>query len=118
MNKKSLKEIKEKLEKEKALIEKELSSFAKKDPRVKGDWDSLFPNFNNGSLEDEADEVEEYSTRLPIEFSLELKLSNINSALEKIKKGKYGKCEKCKQAIAEERLMICPEAKTCNKCKK
>jgi len=39
-------------------------------------------------------------------------------ALEKIKKAKYGKCEKCKKKITEERLKIYPEARTCNKCGK
>jgi len=118
MDKKFLKEIKEKLEKEKSAVEKELGKFAKEDPRLKGDWDSLFPRFDGGNLEEAADEVEEYSTRLPIEFSLELKLRDINLALEKIEKGKYGKCEKCGKQIPKDRLKIFPEARTCNKCKK
>jgi len=123
MDKKFLKEIKERLEKEKSAIEKELEGFAKKDPKLKGDWDSLFPQFDKGNLEEAADEVEEYSTRLPIEFSLELKLRDINLALEKINlstklKDKYGKCEKCGRQIPKDRLKIFPEARTCNKCKK
>ncbi|MCK4454348.1 TraR/DksA family transcriptional regulator [Candidatus Parcubacteria bacterium] len=118
MDKKFLKEIKKRLEKEKAAIEKELGNFAKKDPKLKGDWDSLFPQFDGGSLEEAADEVEEYSTRLPIEFSLELKLRDINLALENIEKGRYGKCEKCGKLIPKDRLKIFPEARTCNKCKK
>lgn len=118
MDKKFLEEIKEKLEKEKSAAEKELRKFAKEDPKLKGDWDSLFPRFDGGNLEEAADEVEEYSTRLPIEFSLELKLRDINLALEKIKKGKYGKCEKCGKQIPKDRLKIFPEARTCNKCKK
>ncbi|MGB2762415.1 MAG: TraR/DksA C4-type zinc finger protein [Minisyncoccales bacterium] len=118
MDKKFLQEIKEKLEKEKTAIEKELETFAKKDPKLKGDWDSLFPKFNGGDLEEAADEVEEYSTRLPIEFTMELKLKDINSALEKIKKRVYGKCENCGKLISKERLEIYPEARTCNKCHK
>ena len=116
MDKDFIKKIKEKLEKEKEVIEKELESFAKRDPKLKGDWDSLYPRFDGGDLEEAADEVEEYSTRLPLEFALELKLRDINSALEKIKKGKYGSCEKCGKNISQDRLKIFPEAKTCNKC--
>jgi DnaK suppressor protein len=122
MNKKLIEELKEKLEKEAKSIEKELNKFAKKDEKIKGDWDTVFPSFSggesgSGDMEKAADEVEEYSTLLPIEHSLEIKLQNINLALEKIKKGKYGKCEKCKKEISEERLSAFPEARTCNECK-
>ncbi len=121
--KKLFQELKQKLEQEKKSLEKELESFAKKDPSLKGDWDTIFPKYNNregGSqaIEDSADEVEEYITMLPIEFSLETKLKDINLALEKIKaKKEYGKCEQCKKEIPEERLRIVPEAKTCLNCK-
>ena len=81
MNKKLLKELKEKLEKEKERIEKMLGSFAKKDAEVPGDWDTKFPSLGQGSsgvdLEREADEVEQYSALLPIEHSMEIRLKNI-----------------------------------------
>ena len=122
MNKNLIEELREKLEKEGKSIEKELDKFAKRDGKIKGDWDTVFPNFSggesgSGDMEKAADEVEEYSTLLPIEHSLESKLKNINLALEKIKKGDYGKCEKCKKEISEERLRAFPEARTCNDCK-
>ncbi len=118
MNKEKLKKIKLKLEEDKALLEEQLQSFAQKDPNLKDDWDSRFPKTQGGKLEEAADEVEEYSTRLPIEFSLELKLKNVNSALEKLKKDAYGLCEECGKPISEERLTISPEAKNCMKCQK
>jgi len=43
MNKKLLEELKKNLEKEKSLIEKDLKGFAKKDKKLKGDWDTRFP---------------------------------------------------------------------------
>jgi RNA polymerase-binding transcription factor DksA len=119
--------LKERLEKERKTLEKELESFAKKDKALKGDWDTLFPNFKVSNLEEEADEVEEYENLLPVERALETKLSQINSALEKIKqaakgeprqgRGKYGICEKCNKEISEERLEVIPETKTCGQCK-
>lgn len=122
MTKNFLQEAKNKLEKEKKSIEEQLRTFAKEDVRPKGDWDTKFPHFDGGvggqALEDAADEVEEYSNKLPVEFRLELKLKDINSALDKIKKGEYGKCEKCKKPISLERLKICPEARFCLKCSK
>ncbi|MCD6489235.1 MAG: TraR/DksA C4-type zinc finger protein, partial [Thermodesulfobacterium sp.] len=51
-----------------------------------------------------------------IEYTLELKLRNINLALKKIKEGKYGICEKCHKPIEIERLKARPEAKLCMKC--
>ncbi len=116
-----LKEYKQKLEEEKTSIEEELETFAKKDKKLEGDWDTKYPKLNGGtggqSLEEAADAVEEYSNRLPVEFSLELRLRDINSALEKIKKGKYGVCEKCGKPIPQARLKVFPEARTCKKCK-
>lgn len=123
MNKKLLNELKTQLEKEKMTIEEELKKFAKKDEKLKGDWDTLFPKWDgsevgSAALEKASDEVEEYSTLLPIEHSLELRLKNINLALEKIEKGRYGNCEKCGKEIDEKRLKISPEARFCLNCKK
>jgi len=117
MNKKLQKELKEKLEQQKESLEKELSGFAKEDVKPRGDWDTRYPSFNGSGLEEEADEVQEYEKLLSVEYNLELKLRDINSALEKIKKNKYGKCEKCGKSISPERLEACPEAKLCAKCK-
>ena len=122
MEKKTIEELKEKLKKEKTQIQEQLEKIAKKDERLSGDWDTKFPHFDGetggAALERAADEVEEYSTLLPIEYNLELRLRDINDALEKIKKGKYGICEKCQKEIEIERLKAIPEARFCQKCKK
>ncbi len=97
-------------------LEKQLSSFASKDPMTKGDWDSLYPRTPEGNEEEAANEVEEYSTRLPLEQSLEQSLQDVNAALEKFEKGTYGTCEKCSQEIQKERLSALPEARTCMHC--
>jgi len=47
-----------------------------------------------------------------------LQLLDINLALEKIKKGTYGKCEKCGKQISIQRLKAYPEAKYCRECNK
>lgn len=121
MRKNWLQKIKKDLEKEKTAIEEQLKKFAKRDEKLPGDWDTIFPKFNGGEaggaiLEKAADEVEEYETLLPIEHALETKLKDINSALEKIKRSKYGKCEKCGQEIPINRLKVSPEARFCLKC--
>lgn len=113
MDKKLIDELKQKLEEQKVSLTKELESFAKKDDSPKGDWETRYPNRENGNMEEEADEVQEYGNMLPVEYSLELKLKDVNSALEKIGQGKYGICEKCGKEIEEARLKVAPEARFC-----
>jgi DnaK suppressor protein len=121
MKKELIKKFKEKLEKKKEEIEGQLREFAKKG-KIPDDWEAKFPHFNgesgSGALERAADEVEEYEILRSIERSLELKLRDINLALEKIKKGNYGICEKCGKEIEIERLKAIPEARFCKNCKR
>ena len=114
----SLKKIKKKLEQDKTKIEEQLKGFTKKDKNLKGDWDTIYPRLNNNSLEDEANEVEEYGNLLPVENTLEIELEKINKALKKIKDKKYGLCEECKQPISLARLEVYPQATYCQKCQK
>lgn len=122
MKKGFLKKIEDKLKKEKVSVEALLKEFAKKDKELKGDWNTIYPSFNGvsggGILETEADEFQEYESKLDVEHILELKLRDINLALEKIKKGKYGVCENCGKKISQKRLKISPEARLCLKCRK
>jgi len=109
-------EYKKLLEEKKKQLETELSGFATQDPNVKGDWDSKFPKTPEGNIEEAADEVEEYTTRVHLEFSLEKQLRDVNQALEKVEKGTYGICESCGKKISDDRLKASPEAKTCIQC--
>ncbi len=118
MDKEFIEQIKRKLEEKRASIEKELGRFAKKSSKMEDDWNSIFPKFDHGDIEEAADEVEEYTSRLSVEFSLENKLRDIRIALKKIEKGCYGICEECERPISKERLKVCPEARVCAKCQK
>ena len=120
LSEETLEAIKKKLESEKTAIESELSKIAVLNEKVPGDWQSKFPYGNHdtgtASLERQADEVEEYSMRLPLEHQLETKLAAINEALQRIEKGTYGICLKCGKAIPLQRLEIFPEAGLCLNC--
>ena len=122
MDKDILQKLEEKLKEDKQELEKELKTFATKDKKLEEDWDTNFPQYSEGGsssdLDITADEVEEYSNLLPVEHVLEIRLGNINSALEKIKTDKYGICEKCEKKISSERLKVSPEVKLCIDCKK
>ncbi len=119
MDKKALEKIKQKLLDRKKKIEEELASIAQKDEKLKGDYDTRFPDFGTSqSSDEEAVEVAAYENTLPIEYALELRLADINKALKKIETDKYGICENCHEPIDPKRLEVMPEAKLCLKCHK
>ena len=118
MDTKLQQQFKKQLKEEKNTLTKDLGKFAKKDLKTKGDWDTKFPRlgFNGSDKNEKADAVEVYESLLSVEHTLELRLSDIEKALEKIKKGAYGKCDKCGEEIELKRLKAYPEAKLCMKC--
>lgn len=118
MDKKFIEKQKEILEKQKKKLEGQLDSFAKKNEKIDGDWSANMPNMDPGkSLEEEADEVEEFDTRLALERTLEAEFRKVVSALDRVKKNKYGICEKCGKPISQGRLKAYPQADKCTKCK-
>jgi DnaK suppressor protein len=123
-NKQTLGQIEKKLREERQAVEAELLKIAVPNKDVPGDWKSKFPNDNGESetipldLEQQADKVEEYTTRIPLEHNLEVKLALIDTAIAKIAKGTYGKCEKCGKDIPIKRMEIFPEAQFCVDCQK
>jgi len=94
----------------------ELKSIARPSADIAGDWNTQFPKFevaetgSHAAQEEEADEVEEYETRLAAESSLETRLLQVNRALERITAGTYGVCPMCKKPIPLERLRANPAA--------
>ncbi|MEK9174819.1 MAG: TraR/DksA C4-type zinc finger protein [Patescibacteria group bacterium] len=112
MNQDTLNELKKALEKEKNSLTEELKSFAHPDKNLRGDWDANYQDIGSGEDEN-AQEVTEYATRLPLEHELETRLRNVDDALEKIKASTYGICERCGEAINIERLKAEPAAKAC-----
>ena len=119
MDKKTQDKFKKLLAERKVKLENELASFTKKDTKLKGDYDTQFPDFGaNQSSDEEAFEVATYDSALPVEYALELRLADINRALDKIKNGTYGQCENCEGEMDIKRLEAMPEARTCLDCEK
>jgi len=104
------------LEQEKIQLVSELTSIARPDKSVKGEWKVQFPTFerseniSHAQKEEEADEVEEYEMRLAAEDSLESRLLEVNHALERIQTPQYGVCKKCRQPLGLDRLRANPAA--------
>jgi len=117
MEKQLIQELKKKLLEEKDLLKKDLLKFADKDKKIPDDYDTRFPYLERSSAPDEdAEEVEQYETLLALEHSLELRLKDVNDALEKIENDQYGECENCHQKIEIARLKANPAARFCMKC--
>lgn len=68
-------------------------------------------------FDEEADEAEELGNQLAVSKNLKDRLSDIEIALEKIREGRYGICEKCGNKIETEILDIDPESRFCKECK-
>ena len=104
------------LEKERDTLTNELKSIAKPDPRMKGNWATNYPQFEQDStgvgrnLDEEMNEVEEYEAQLAVAHSLESRLLTVSKALARIQQGNYGVCPACRKKIPRERLAANPAA--------
>src|SRR3989344_3605370 len=101
MLKKNIEQFNKKLEKEKMEIREELEKHKK------------MPRFGSETTDpdQETDESEEYGNQLSVVQTYKERLADIDSALKKIKNGKYGVCEKCKKEISLKLLKIDPESR-------
>jgi RNA polymerase-binding transcription factor DksA len=116
-DKKFIEEQKEKLLGIKQQLERELRHISRKEKGENEEWELKYPQFDkNSSLEEEADEVEEYENLLPVNYALEQELAKVDKSLKKIHQGTYGTCEKCGKKINKKRLKAYPQANYCIKC--
>ena len=110
----TINKIKKELNERKIQIIKDLEDITDKDSsskhRVK------FPDFGDKSDEN-AQEIDEYTTNLATDKVLESTLRDINNALQRIEDGTYGICKYCKKAIGKNRLLARPVASACVPCK-
>lgn len=116
LNKQFIAEQKEKLEKEKKKLEEELNFLARKNKTAKEDWGAKCLDTDQDNLEEEVDKVEERGNLFLVADTLKSDIKKIQESLEKIKKGNYGICDKCKEMIVIQRLEVYPQAKFCIKC--
>ncbi len=68
--------------------------------------------------EEETDEAEEMGNYLGIKRTQDARLEQIKKALQKIKNGTYGKCDKCGGEIEQRILDVDPESLYCKNCKR
>lgn len=111
--------FKQKLEKELALLTKELESIGRINPSNPADWEARPADLNvlESDANERADKTEEYEARSAVLKELETRYNNVKRALQKITGGDntYGICEVGNEPIEPERLEANPAAQTCMK---
>jgi len=115
MDKNTLEQIKTILLTEKAQLQKDLGEITHQDSANR---EALvdFPNYGD-KPDENALEVEAYTTNLATEKVIRDAIRDIDAALERIEQGTYGVCKYCGNEIAEKRLLARPVASACVDCK-
>ena len=75
-----------------------------------------FPEYGD-KADENAQEIDEYSTNLATDKVLESTWRDIISALDRIAQGSYGICKYCQKPIGKKRMLARPVASTCVECK-
>ena len=107
-NKKFVDEMNVILLQEKDKITQSLSRFSHRNKKsVTEDFDTDLPSYGD-DLDENANEIAEYSNNLSLENELEKELRDINSALKRVEDGTYGICKYTNDLISENRLRARP----------
>lgn len=108
-----LKQISNHLNKEKDKVKVTISSLKAQDPF--SDPDRVM---DNAASDTDAKEEISHERMEALEKELRLHLDEIEKALERIKKGTYGKCISCGKMIDTDRLSVKPTALYCVICER
>lgn len=110
-------DMKGKLEEERAQLRKQLQEISKQSAHAIGaDFVAKFPSYGDKE-DDNASEVSQYTDNLSLETTLERMFNDVESALQRIDDGTYGKCRYCGNEIDERRLAVRPSSSSCVACK-
>lgn len=112
MDKEILAKIKEQLLTEREQVRSELA-------KLGGDAEGhagVFPEYGD-KPDENAQEIDSYTTNLATERILVDNLRDIDSALKRIEDGTYGVCKYCGEPINPKRLLARPVASACIECK-
>ena len=115
LDKETLGTIKADLLAEKAKVLEELKEVTKGD-RANENHSAKFPEYGD-KPDENAQEIDSYTTNLATEKILESTLRDIENALARIEDGSYGICKYCEQEINPKRLLARPVASACVECK-
>lgn len=113
LDQQTIEQIKISLLEQKSQILKEMGQIADKN----GDTDRVkFPDYGN-KIDENAQEIDEYTKNIATKKVLESSLRDVENALDRIAKGTYGICKYCKKPIGRKRMQARPVASACVTCK-
>ena len=112
----TIKAIEKDLLAQKKQIMSDLTDLSRKDNHEADNRTAKFPEYGD-KPDENAQEINDYSTNVMTEKVLEKSLEDIDKTLDRIKKGTYGTCKYCGQPIAKKRLLARPTASSCVNCK-
>ena len=110
-------QFKKSLEKEKGILEQELSGLGSRNPANPSDWIPSKPDGDDFGADrnDNADVIEDMQENNATLNELEGRLNLVLKSLERIEEGTYGTCEVCGADIETDRLAANHAAMTCKK---
>ena len=117
MIKKDILYFKERLEKEKKVLQNELMTVGQKKNSKATVWEATSGSMEIDTADENevADKLEELEENGLILEQLEKQLTEVKAALERIANNTYGKCEISGEPIERDRLEAVPSATTCVK---
>jgi len=117
LNDKTLRELRAKLEEERAIVERELESIGRINPDNPADWEATPQKMDiqEADRNEAADRIEGFEENTAMLKELETRYNNIKLALKRMDEGTYGICEFGNEPIRIERLRANPAARTCVK---
>lgn len=102
------------LEEEKARLEQELATVARRNPSNPADWEAIPQETGQEPDENDAADLQEgYADNQAILHDLEPRYNQVLEALARIKEGTYGVCAVGGEQIEAARLDADPAASTC-----
>ena len=101
---------------QKKQIMNDLKNISGKDSHESDNIGAKFPEYGY-KVDENVQEISDYSTNLATEKIFESTLKDIENTLDRIKNGSYGICKYCKKPISPKRLIARPTASSCIECK-
>lgn len=111
MNTDQMTVVKQKLEAERKHIMQQMQDLKKADPFNNPDHAD-----DNAAVDTDVREQEGHDLIQAEVATLQERVMDIDTALERIEKGRYGYCSKCGKEIPAGRLAVIPEAEFCVEC--
>lgn len=104
---------KTRLEEEKARLEAEMATIARRNPANPNDWEAMAAEEGSADPSLQADKLDHFQENVAILEELEARYADVQDALGRIASGTYGLCEVSGEEIEADRLEADPAARTC-----